>query len=48
MATQLLITGATGFVGLHLLEAVSHNLSLRLVVRPEHEAALTKSYPTEV
>jgi len=46
MATQLLITGATGFVGQHLLEAASHNLSLRLVVRPEHEAALAKRHPT--
>jgi dTDP-6-deoxy-L-talose 4-dehydrogenase (NAD+) len=46
MATRLLITGATGFVGQHLLEAASHDLSLRLVVRTEHAAALAKRHPT--
>jgi nucleoside-diphosphate-sugar epimerase len=46
MATTLLITGATGFVGQHLLEAASPDLPLRLVVRPERAAALAKRHPT--
>ena len=46
MTVKILVTGGTGFVGRHLLEAAAPNLSLRLVVRPEHEAELAKRYPT--